>query len=97
MTRYKDRHRRAQANSFGARRDRGQQDLGRRYREIGPVVLADAEKVDAQIVGENRLVDDMANDLGMRQWIAIMSGRDVTEGIKSKLKTYRHVCSLLNL
>ena len=60
-------------------------------------MLADAEKVDAQIVGENRLVDDVANDLGMRQWIAIMSGRDITKGIKSKLKTYRHVCSLFNL
>jgi len=29
------------------------------------VVFADAEKVDAEIVGENRLVDDVANDLGM--------------------------------
>ena len=41
--------------------------------------------------GENRLVDDVANDLGMRQWMAIMSGRDITKGIKSKLKTHRHV------
>jgi hypothetical protein len=90
-------HRRAQANSFGAPRDRGQQDLGGRYREIGPVVFADAEKVDTQIVGKNRLVDDVANDLRMRQWIAIMSGRDITKSIKSKLKTYRHVSSLMIL
>jgi hypothetical protein len=45
------------------------------------VVFADAEKVDAEIVGEDRLVDNVANDLGMRQWMAIRSGRDITEGI----------------
>jgi len=31
------------------------------------VVFADAEEVDAKIVGENRLVYDVADDLGMRQ------------------------------
>ena len=54
-------------------------------------MFADAEKVDAEIISEHRLVDDMANDLGMRQWMAITSGRDISEGIKSKLKTCRHV------
>ena len=50
-----------------------------------------AEKIDAEIVCENRLVDDVANDLGMRQWMAILAVRDVTKGIKSQIKSHRHV------
>ena len=36
---------------------------GARDREVGAVVLADAEEVDADLVGEHGLVDDVADDL----------------------------------
>src|SRR5882757_10887433 len=78
-------------NSLGAPGDRSQQDLGRRHREVRPMVFADAEKIDAQIVGENRLVDDVADDLSMRQQMAIIASRDVAKGIQPKFQTSRHV------
>ena len=43
--------------------DRGEHDLGRRDREVVAVVLADAEEVEAELVGEHGLVDDVADDL----------------------------------
>ena len=39
-------------------------DGGRRDREVGPVVLADAEHVEADLVGELDLLDQVAQPLG---------------------------------
>ena len=47
--------------------DRGQHHLRRRDGEIGAVMLADADEVDADLVGEHCLLDDVADDLRMRQ------------------------------
>ena len=41
-------------------------DLGRRDRELVAVVLADAEEVEAEPVGEHRLLDDVAQHLRVR-------------------------------
>ena len=61
------RHRRAEPDPLGACGDRREHDLGRGDREISPVVLAKADEVDAELVGQHRLVDDVADHLRMRQ------------------------------
>ena len=40
--------------------DGGEHDLGRRDREVVAVVLADAEEVEAELIGEHGLGDDVA-------------------------------------
>ena len=42
---------RAEAHPLGARGDRGEHDLGRRNREVGPVVLAHPEEVHPDPIG----------------------------------------------
>ena len=42
---------------------RGEHHLGRGDGEIGPVMLADADEVDAEFVGQHRFVDEVADDL----------------------------------
>ncbi len=64
--------------------------LGRRHREVGPVVLAHAEKVDAQPVGQHRLLDDVADDLGVRQQAAVGPAGHVAEGVQAKFQRLRH-------
>jgi hypothetical protein len=44
-------------------RDRRQHHLGRGDREVGAMVLADAEEIDADLVGQHALGDDVADDL----------------------------------
>ena len=45
------------------RGDGGQHDLGSGDGEVGAVVLADAESIDADRIGQDRLLDDMAKHL----------------------------------
>ena len=45
------------------RRDGGEHDRRRRDGEVGPVVLADAEDVEPDLVGELGLLDDLAQAL----------------------------------
>ena len=59
-------HRRAKTDPARASCNRRQHDLGRRHGEVGAVVLPNAEKVDADRIGEDRLVDDVADHLRMR-------------------------------
>ena len=40
--------------------DRRQHHLRRRDREVAAMVLADAKRVDADLVGQHRLIDDVA-------------------------------------
>ena len=49
------RHRRAEVDALGAAGDRGEHDLGRRDGEVVAVVLADAEEVEAELVGQHGL------------------------------------------
>ena len=66
--------RRAQEDARGAAGDRGEHDLGRRDREVGAMVLADAERIEADPVGEHRLVDDVAQHVRGRMKAAIRRG-----------------------
>ena len=48
-------------------------DLGGADGEVGAVVLADAEEVDADLVGQHGLGDDVAEDVRVRQRAAVGS------------------------
>ena len=48
---------------FVRRRDRGEHDGRRRDGEVGPVMLADAEDVEPDLVGELGLLDELAQAL----------------------------------
>ena len=54
------------------------------------MVLSNSEKVDADRIGEDRLVDDVADHLRMRQEAAVGTGGDVAEGIQPKLEMLCH-------
>ena len=58
----------AEVDALGAAGDRGEDDLRRADGEVGAVVLADAEEVDAELVGQLGLGDDVAEDLRVRTW-----------------------------
>ena len=57
------RDRARQADALRARGRRGEHDGGRGDREVGPVVLADAEDVEAELVGELDLLEQVAQPL----------------------------------
>ena len=65
----------AEPDALGPAGDRGEHDLGRRDREVVAVVLAEAEDVDADRVGEHGLLDDVADHLGVRQQRAVRAER----------------------
>ena len=90
IVRRQHRHRRAEMNALGARGDRRQHDLGRRYGKIRPVVLAKADEVDAHFVGEYGFVDNVANDLRVRVRLAVGPRRDVAECVQSELDLSGH-------
>ena len=48
------------------------------------MVLTDAEDVDADLVGEHGLLDDVADDLGVGQEVAVQVGLDVAEGVEAE-------------
>ena len=54
-------------------------------------MLPDAEKIDAQPVGQHALVDHIADDLRGRQELAVRTGRDIAERVQSELELLRHV------
>src|SRR3712207_7294665 len=75
------------------RSDRGEHDVGRRHREVGPVVLADAEVVDADLVGEHALGDDVTHDLRRGHRLAVGTR---SEEHTSELQSRQYlVCRLL--
>ena len=60
-------------------------DLGRADGEVGAVVLADADEVDADLVGQLGFGDDVAEDLGVRPRAAVGVEGDVAEGVEAQL------------
>ena len=72
-------------NATGLAGDRGEKHFGRRNGEIVPMVLADAEKREAQLVGQHRFGDDVAQDLMLRQSFSVGAERHVSERIKTEL------------
>ena len=75
----------AQADTLGARGDRGQHHLGRGDGEVGAVVLPHPEEVDAEAIGERRLIDHVPNRLRGGQQLAVRAPRDVAEGVQPEL------------
>ena len=66
--------------------DRREHDFRRRHGEIGAVMLADAEEVDAELVGEHGLLDHVADDLRLRQRLAVGADGDVAEGVEAEFE-----------
>jgi hypothetical protein len=54
-------------------------------------MLADPDEVDTEFVGQHRLVDDVADHLGMRQRRTVRSAGDVAKRVQSKFERCRHV------
>ena len=73
-----------EADPLGASGDGGQHHLGRGDREVVAVVFADAEEVEAEVVGQHRLVDHVADHLCLAQAVAVGVDGDVTEGVEAE-------------
>ena len=73
--------------------DRRKHDFGSRYCEIGPVMLADAECIDAESVGEDRFIDQIADDLCVGLRPSVGSGGDVAKSVQPELKLVCHDAS----
>jgi len=67
-----------------AGRDRREYDIAGRYREKGGVVLADSEEADADLVGEDSLLDDVSDRLRVRERTVVFIVGDVAEGVEPK-------------
>jgi hypothetical protein len=48
------------------------------------VVFADAEEVQADLVGEDALLDDVADRLRVREGAAVIAVGDVAEGVEAE-------------
>ena len=79
------RDRGAEPDALGAAGDRREHDFRRADGEVGAVVLADAEEVHADAVGQLGLGDDVAEDLGVGYQAAVGVGGDVAEGVEAQL------------
>ena len=55
------------------------------------MVLADADEIGADLVGEHGFVDHVANGLRVRHGLAVRSARDVAESIEAELDGGIHV------
>ena len=64
-------HRRTEPDPPGPAGDRREQHVRRADREVGPVVLADAEEVDADAVGQHRLLDHLPQRDGVVDRLAV--------------------------
>src|SRR5690606_3542545 len=78
-------HRGPEADARGPRRDAREHDLGRAHGEVGAVVLADAEEVDPDLVGELGLLDDVADRARAADERAVGSGGHVAERVEAQL------------
>jgi len=82
------RDRRGEPDAAGARRDRRQHRLGRGDGEIGAVMLADAEHIDARLIRQHRLLDRVADRLGRVDGNAGRLGH-VAERIEPEFRHHR--------
>jgi hypothetical protein len=79
----------AHADSRRARRDRGQNDLGRRDGEVLAVVLADANEIEPDALGEHGFLDDVANHLRLRQRRALRAACDIAKRVEAELERHQ--------
>jgi hypothetical protein len=54
------------------------------------VVLTDTEEVEAEIVSQDGLADDVADDLRLRHGSPLGVDGDVAEGVQPELELLRH-------
>ena len=78
----------AELDALGAGGDRREQDLRCRHGEVVAVVLADAEHVDAERVGEHALLDRVADHLRIREAVAVAVDGHVAEGVESEFESH---------
>ena len=57
---------------------------GDAHGEVGAVVLADADGIDADFIGEDRLIDEIADHLRGVKRLAVGAVGDVAEGIEAE-------------
>ena len=48
------------------------------------MVLADADEVDAELIGEDGLLDDVAENGGLRQPLSAVVHGDIAEGVEAQ-------------
>ena len=63
---------------------------GAEIAKSAPMMLADAEERQADLVGEHRLLDDVAQHLRVRMRLTGVVHRQVAEGIESKFDVVHH-------
>jgi hypothetical protein len=57
-------------------------------------MLADANKIDANLIGEDSLIDQVADDLRRMQRPAIRTVTDITEGVETEFDRVSHLALL---
>ena len=62
----------------------GQDGLGRGDRVLGAVVLAEGDDVDAELVGQDRLLDDLPDRGGVGDGLAGIVKRHVAECVEAE-------------
>src|ERR1700722_4620094 len=82
---------RAEANAGRTTGNSREHDFRRRYRKVAAVMFANADKVNAQLVGKYRLFNDVSYHLRMWQQLAVRVGRDVTECIQPEFELLCHI------
>ena len=53
-------------------------------------MLADADEIDADLVGEHGLLDEVADHLRVRQRLAVRTVGDVAEGVEAEFNRVNH-------
>jgi hypothetical protein len=71
--------------------------IGRAVAATAVWVLANAEDVDADLVGKDALLDDVADGLGVRQRAVVVVMADVAGGVETEDEGNGHGVSHLNL
>lgn len=77
-------------DTVGTGSNSGQNDLRRRHRKIHAMMFADPEEVDAMLVGENRLFNDITDYLRMGKQLTVSSGCYVAESIEAEFERFCH-------
>ena len=84
---------RTEMDARRARRDRSQDHVAGRHGPVVGVMLADAEEVDADLVGEHALLDDAADRLSVSKGMTVFVGDAVPERVEAEGEGEVHGCS----
>lgn len=84
-------HRGAEPQPLGAGGDRGEHHLRAGDGEVAAVVLAHAEEVEPDLVGEHALIDDVPDHLRVVLRLALGVAGDPAEGVQAELDV-SHAC-----